>query len=50
MTEFPAVWNEKRLRLDATVESIQQRLDRCRQTLEQIQPACTTEPAIEKKY
>ncbi len=40
MTEFMAVWNEnpRPFVWTATVESIQHKLARCRQTLEQIQP------------
>jgi hypothetical protein len=43
ITEFLAVWNEhpKPFVWTATVESIKQKLSRCRQTLEQIQPGCT---------
>ena len=50
ITEFMAVWNEKPRPFvwTATVESMQQRLARCRQTLEQIQPGCT-EPGYRKK-
>jgi len=50
ITKFMAMWNEKPRPFvwTATVESIQQRLARCRQTLEQIQPGCT-EPAHQKK-
>jgi transposase len=49
ITEFLAVWNEKPRPFvwTATVESIQQKLARCRQTLEQIQPGCT-EPGPRK--
>ena len=41
--EFLEAWNEnpKPFIWTATVESIQQKLARCRQTLEQIQPGCT---------
>ncbi len=41
--EFLDAWNEnpKPFVWTATVESIQQKLARCRQTLEQIQPGCT---------
>jgi len=41
--EFLAAWNEnpKPFVWTATVESIQQKLAHCRQTLEQIQPGCT---------
>jgi transposase len=50
ITEFMAVWNEKPRPFiwTATVESIQQRLARCRQTLAQIQPGYT-EPGHRKK-
>lgn len=50
ITEFMAVWNEKPRPFiwTATVESIQQRLARCRQTLEQVQPGYT-EPGHRKK-
>ncbi len=43
IAEFLAAWNEnpKPFVWTATVESIQQKLSRCRQTLEQIQPGCT---------
>ena len=42
--EFLAAWNEnpKPFVWTATVESIQEKLTRCRQTLEQIQPGCTS--------
>jgi transposase len=41
--EFLAAWNEnpKPFVWTATVESITEKLSRCRQTLEQIQPGCT---------
>lgn len=41
--QFLAVWNEKPKPFvwTATVESIVAKLDRCRQTLERIQPGCT---------
>jgi len=41
--EFMAAWNEnpKPFVWTATVESIVEKLSRCRQTLEQIQPGCT---------
>ena len=50
ITEFMTVWNEKPRPFvwTATVESIQQRLARCRQTLDQIPPGCT-EPGHRKK-
>jgi transposase len=43
INEFLAAWNEKPKPFvwTATVESIQAKLARCRQTLEQIQPGCT---------
>jgi transposase len=43
ITEFLAAWNEnpKPFVWTTTVESIQEKLSRCRQTLEQIQPGCT---------
>lgn len=43
ITEFLAVWNEhpKPFVWTATVESIKEKLSRCRPTLEQIQPGCT---------
>jgi hypothetical protein len=42
--EFLAAWNAapKPFVWTATVDSIQQKLSRCRQTLEQIQPGCTS--------
>ncbi|MCL5005075.1 MAG: hypothetical protein M1404_00965, partial [Acidobacteria bacterium] len=42
ITEFLAVWNEhpKPFVWTATVESIKQKLSRCRQTLGLIQPGC----------
>jgi transposase len=41
---FLQVWNQapKPFVWTATVESIQEKLTRCRQTLEQIQPGCTS--------
>jgi hypothetical protein len=41
--EFLAAWNEKPKPFvwTATVESIVEKLSRCRQTLEKIQPGCT---------
>jgi hypothetical protein len=49
IVEFLAAWNEdpKPFVWTATVESSQQKLSRCRQTLEQIQPGCT-QPRIRK--
>jgi transposase len=43
IAEFLAAWNEhpKPFLWTATVESITEKLSRCRQTLEQIQPGCT---------
>jgi len=43
IAEFLAVWNEhpQPFVWTATVESIKEKLSRCRQTLEQIQPGCT---------
>ena len=43
ITEFLAAWNEhpQPFVWTATVESIKEKLSRCRQTLEQIQPGCT---------
>lgn len=43
ITEFLAAWNEhpNPFVWTATVESIKEKLSRCRQTLEQIQPGCT---------
>lgn len=43
ITEFLDAWNEnpKPFLWTATVDSIQEKLTRCRQTLEQIQPGCT---------
>lgn len=43
ITEFLAAWNEnpKPFIWTATVQSIQEKLAHCRQTLEQIQPGCT---------
>jgi len=43
IAEFLAAWNEnpRPFLWTATVESIQEKLSRCRQTLEQIKPGCT---------
>lgn len=43
ITEFLEAWNEnpKPFVWTATVDSIREKLNRCRQTLEQIQPGCT---------
>jgi len=48
--EFLAAWNENPnpFLWTATVESIQEKLSRCRQTLEQIKPGCT-QPRTRKK-
>jgi transposase len=47
VASFRAVWNEnpKPFIWTATVESIQDKLTRCRRTLEQIQPVCTSPKA-----
>jgi transposase len=47
IAEFLATWNEhpRPFVWTATVESIKERLSRCRQTLEQIQPGCTQPPS-----
>ena len=44
INEFLAAWNEnpKPFLWTATVDSIVTKLGRCRQTLEQIQPGCTS--------
>jgi transposase len=49
--EFLAAWNEKPEPFvwTATVESIQAKLARCRQTLEQIQPGCTLPKSRKRK-
>lgn len=49
--EFLDAWNEnpKPFVWTATVESIQQKLSRCRQTLEQIQVGCT-QPPMKKRH
>jgi hypothetical protein len=49
--EFLAAWNEipNPFLWTATVESIQAKLSRCRQTLEQIQPGCTQPRSRKKK-
>ena len=51
IAEFLEAWNEdpKPFVWTATVESIQQKLSRCRQTLEQIQPRCT-EPRTRRRH
>jgi transposase len=49
--EFLAAWNEnpKPFVWTATVESIVEKLSRCRQTLEQIQPGCTLSRSRKRK-
>ncbi len=49
ISEFLDAWNQnpKPFVWTATVEAIQQKLSRCRQTLEQIQPRCT-QPSINR--
>jgi len=49
--EFLAAWNKnpKPFIWTATVESIVAKLNRCRQTLEQIQPGCTSPRARRKR-
>lgn len=49
--EFLAVWNEKPKPFvwTATVDSIVSKLNRCRQTLEQIQPGCTVPKTRKRK-
>ena len=51
ISEFLNTWNEnpKPFVWTATVQSIQQKLARCRQTLEQIQPGCTMPPKRKKQ-
>jgi hypothetical protein len=48
---FLAAWNEKPKPFvwTATVESIVAKLARCRQTLEQVQPGCTTRKSRKRK-
>ena len=48
---FLAAWNEdpKPFVWTATVESIQEKLTRCRRTLEQIKPGCTSPKSRKKK-
>ena len=48
---FLAVWNQypKPFVWTATVESIQDKLSRCRQTLEQIKPGCTSPKSRKRK-
>ena len=49
--EFLAVWNQKPRPFvwTATVDSILAKLNRCRQTLEQIQPGCTAPKTRKRK-
>jgi hypothetical protein len=49
--EFLDAWNEdpKPFVWTATVESITEKLSRCRQTLEKIQPGCTLPRSRKKK-
>ncbi|HEY6290139.1 MAG TPA: IS630 family transposase [Terriglobia bacterium] len=51
ITEFLAAWNEhpRPFLWTATVVSIQEKLSRCRQTLEQIQPGCTQPGSIRRQ-
>ena len=51
INEFLGAWNEKPkpFAWTATVESIVTKLSRCRQTLEQIQPGCTTPRTRKRK-
>jgi len=51
IAEFLKVWNEnpKPFLWTATIESIQAKLARCRQTLEQIKPGCTAPRTRKKK-
>jgi transposase len=51
ITDFLDVWNEnpKPFVWTATVKSIQKKLSRCRQTLEQINPGCTQPPGRKAK-
>lgn len=51
IVEFLAAWNEdpKPFVWTATVESIMEKLSRCRQTLEKIQPGCTLPRSRKKK-
>ena len=48
---FLLAWNQnpKPFVWTATVESIQEKLNRCRQTLEQIQPGCTSPKSRKRK-
>ena len=49
--EFLEAWNEdpKPFVWTATVDSIMEKLSRCRQTLEQIQPGCTQPRSRKRK-
>ena len=49
--EFLTAWNEnpKPFVWTATVESIMEKLSRCRQTLEKIQPGCTSPRSRKRK-
>lgn len=51
IAQFLDAWNEnpKPFVWTATVESIQAKLARCRQTLEQIKPGCTAPRSRKKK-
>ena len=51
INEFLATWNEnpRPFVWTATVESIVAKLARCRQTLEQIQPGCTSPKSRKRK-
>jgi hypothetical protein len=45
----PPSWTKKPFVWTATVESIKEKLSRCRQTLEKIQPGCTLPPNGKKE-
>jgi hypothetical protein len=51
ISQFLAAWHEKPkpFARTATVESIVEKLSRCRQTLEKIQPGCTLPRSKKKK-
>jgi hypothetical protein len=51
ITAFLTAWNEspEPFVWTATVESIQEKLSRCPQTLEQIQPGCTSPKTRKRK-
>ncbi len=51
IAQFLGAWNEdpKPFVWTATVESIQAKLTKCRQTLEQIKPGCTAPPTRHTK-